>query len=143
MRALAFDMSVVAYRRTDTPSPLPEVAIVPEAHGPPVGLGSSGRRRAGYRGHPAPPRRSRFESIKPGVHLVNISRGALVDQDALLDALDDGRVAMATLDVTDPEPLTEDHRLYAHPRVRISPHVSWSAPKTPRRTMELFEENFR
>jgi len=142
-RALAFDMSVVAYRRTETPSPLPEVAIVPEltdllsvSDHLVVAAPATGDTR-----HLLDARA--FESIKPGVHLVNISRGALVDQDALLHALDDGRVAMATLDVTDPEPLTEGHRLYAHPRVRISPHVSWSAPETPRRTMELFEENFR
>ena len=81
--------------------------------------------------------------MRQGVHLVNISRGALVDQDALVEALDSGRVAMATLDVTDPEPLTEGHRLYSHPRARISPHVSWSSPETLRRSMELFEENFR
>ncbi len=43
--------------------------------------------------------------MKPGVHLVNIARGRFVDQDALRVALDDGRVAMATLDTVDPEPL--------------------------------------
>jgi len=142
-RALAFDMSVVAFRRTDTPSPLPEVTIVSELNdlvSVPDHLVVAAPATGDTR-HLIDART--FESMKTGVHLVNISRGALVDQDALLDALDDGRVAMATLDVTDPEPLTEGHRLYSHPRVRISPHVSWSAPETPRRTMELFEENFR
>jgi phosphoglycerate dehydrogenase-like enzyme len=64
--------------------------------------------------------------VKPGVHLVNIARGRLLDQTALLEALDAGRVGLATLDVTDPEPLPVGHRLYTHPRVRLSPHISWS-----------------
>jgi phosphoglycerate dehydrogenase-like enzyme len=67
--------------------------------------------------------------IKPGVHLVNVARGALVDQQALRAALDDGRVACASLDVVEPEPLPQGHWLYAHPRVRLSPHISWSAPQ--------------
>lgn len=81
--------------------------------------------------------------MKKGVHLVNIARGALVDQTALLEALDEGRVAMASLDVVDPEPLPADHPFYAHPRVRLTPHVSWSSPDTGRRTVEMFADNFR
>ncbi|MFT3964517.1 MAG: NAD(P)-dependent oxidoreductase [Sphingobium sp.] len=61
---------------------------------------------------------------KPGAHLINIARGSIVDQEALLAALDDGRIGFATLDVTDPEPLPAGHRLYAHPLVRITPHLS-------------------
>ncbi|HQY68902.1 MAG TPA: NAD(P)-dependent oxidoreductase [Pseudomonadales bacterium] len=67
--------------------------------------------------------------MKPGVHLVNVARGALVDQEALRVALDAGRVACASLDVAEPEPLPEGHWLYTHPRVRLSPHISWSAPQ--------------
>ena len=63
--------------------------------------------------------------MKPGVHLVNIASGSLVDQDALRVALDDGRVAMATLDTVDPEPLPAGHWMYEHPKVRLSAHVSW------------------
>jgi phosphoglycerate dehydrogenase-like enzyme len=81
--------------------------------------------------------------VKPGVHLVNIARGALVDQDALRDALDDGRVAMATLDTVEPEPLPEGHWLYAHPKVRLSAHVSWASPAGIDRTLEIFIENLR
>jgi phosphoglycerate dehydrogenase-like enzyme len=62
--------------------------------------------------------------VKPGVHIINIARGAVIDQDALLTALDDNRVGFASLDVTTPEPLPDGHPLYAHPRVNISPHVS-------------------
>jgi phosphoglycerate dehydrogenase-like enzyme len=65
----------------------------------------------------------------PGLHLVNVARGSLVDHDALRVALDDGRVGRATLDVTDPEPLPAGHWLYDHPHVRVSPHFSWSSPR--------------
>ncbi len=58
------------------------------------------------------------------LHLINIGRGTLVDQTALIAALDAGQLARATLDVTDPEPLPADHPLYSHPKVRISPHTS-------------------
>lgn len=63
-------------------------------------------------------------SAKPGLHLINIARGGLLDQDALLAALDSGHIGLASLDVTHPEPLPADHRLYSHPRVRLSPHTS-------------------
>ena len=78
-----------------------------------------------------------FAALKPGVHLVNVARGSLIDQDALLRALDDGRVAMASLDVVEPEPLPGGHPLYRHPSVRLSPHISWSSPRTVARTMSL------
>jgi phosphoglycerate dehydrogenase-like enzyme len=67
-----------------------------------------------------------FAHMKSGGHLVNVSRGGLVDQDALVAALDAGTLALATLDVTDPEPLPAGHPLYAHPKVRVSPHTSWA-----------------
>ena len=84
-----------------------------------------------------------FADMKPGVNLANVSRGTIVDQDALLAALDDGTVARANLDVTDPEPLPAGHPLYSHPRVRLTPHISWSSPDTMRRTIEMFAENLR
>jgi phosphoglycerate dehydrogenase-like enzyme len=61
---------------------------------------------------------------RPGAHIINIARGSVIDQDALVDALDGGRLDFATLDVTDPEPLPDGHALYTHPRVRLTPHVS-------------------
>jgi phosphoglycerate dehydrogenase-like enzyme len=63
-------------------------------------------------------------SAKPGLHLINIARGGLIDQEALLEALDNGQIGLASLDVTEPEPLPDGHPLYSHPRVRLSPHTS-------------------
>lgn len=80
---------------------------------------------------------------RPGLHLVNIARGPLIDQSALLQALDAGRLSRATLDVTDPEPLPDGHALYHHPRVRLTPHISWSAGGTTALTARKFVDNLR
>jgi phosphoglycerate dehydrogenase-like enzyme len=82
-----------------------------------------------------------FTSMKPGVHLVNIARGTLVDQDALRRALDDDRVAMATLDTVTPEPLPEDHWMFSHPKVRVTAHVSWASPHAWDRMLQSFADN--
>jgi phosphoglycerate dehydrogenase-like enzyme len=140
-RALAFEMEVLGLRRTDRPSHIPGVTV-----------GSDLDELLERSDHlvlaaPATAATARlldeetFAKVKPGVHLVNISRGTLIDQDALLGALDDGRVAMASLDVADPEPLPVGHPLYTHPRVHLSPHVSWSSPRTIIRTFEIFADN--
>lgn len=75
---------------------------------------------------------------KPNLHIVNVARGGLVDHQALITALTAGTIAAATLDVTDPEPLGDGHPLYAHPAVRISPHVAWSDPRTTDRLVSFF-----
>lgn len=61
---------------------------------------------------------------KPTAHIINIARGSVLDQEALLAALDAGKLGFATLDVTEPEPLPADHPLWRHPLVRLTPHVS-------------------
>jgi phosphoglycerate dehydrogenase-like enzyme len=78
---------------------------------------------------------------KPGLHIVNVARGSLVDQQALIDALDGGRVAAATLDVTDPEPLPAGHPLYTHPAVRLTPHSSWSSTGNSARLAQKVFDN--
>jgi len=62
-------------------------------------------------------------AARPGLHLINVARGALIAEAALLEALDAGRIAAATLDVTDPEPLPAGHPFYSHPAIRLTPHV--------------------
>jgi D-3-phosphoglycerate dehydrogenase len=57
--------------------------------------------------------------------LVNTSRGGLVDLDAVLRALDDGRLGGVALDVTDPEPLPGDHPLRTHPLAIVTPHMAF------------------
>jgi len=65
---------------------------------------------------------------KPGLHLVNVARGKLIDEASLLDSLNHGRIAAATLDVTAPEPPPAGHPFYTHPKIRLTPHISWSGP---------------
>jgi glyoxylate/hydroxypyruvate reductase A len=65
-----------------------------------------------------------FQRLPRGAQLVHVGRGAQLVSNDLLDALDDGRITEAALDVTDPEPLPSGHPLWAHPRVRITPHIA-------------------
>jgi phosphoglycerate dehydrogenase-like enzyme len=81
--------------------------------------------------------------MKPGVHIVNVARGPVLDQAALLDALESGQVGGASLDVTDPEPLPDGHPLYHHPRVSITPHCSWSNRENSERVAKHFAANIQ
>jgi phosphoglycerate dehydrogenase-like enzyme len=65
-----------------------------------------------------------FAAMRPGAIFVNTARGGLVDQDALLAAVDSGHLFAAGLDVTDPEPLPVGHPLLDHPHVIVTPHVA-------------------
>jgi phosphoglycerate dehydrogenase-like enzyme len=67
---------------------------------------------------------ARLSSIKPGAVFYNIGRGSTVDQTALLETLRSGRLAAAWLDVTEPEPLPDDHPLWNEPRCYITPHTA-------------------
>ena len=78
---------------------------------------------------------------KPGAVILNPGRGALIDDDALLDALDAGQVGHATLDVFRVEPLPQDHPFWAHPRVTVTPHIA--ADTRPDTSSEVIAENIR
>jgi phosphoglycerate dehydrogenase-like enzyme len=140
-RALAFDMRVKALRRTDAPSPVEGVEVVRSmadlvAAADHLVLAAPATTKTAHLVNA-----DVLAQVKPGLHLVNIARGALVDQDALRAALDDGRVAMATLDTVDPEPLPAGHWLYEHPQVRVSAHVSWYEPEIQKVALDIFVDN--
>jgi phosphoglycerate dehydrogenase-like enzyme len=74
--------------------------------------------------------------MRQGGYLINCARGSLVDQHALLNALETGHVAGAGLDVTEPEPLPEGHPLLVHPRALVTPHIASSTSAGRRRLYE-------
>jgi phosphoglycerate dehydrogenase-like enzyme len=79
--------------------------------------------------------------MKPNAVLVNAARGGVVDEDALLAALRQDRIAFAALDVFATEPLPADNPLWTHPRVLVSPHVAGFAPDYHERVGNLFRTN--
>jgi phosphoglycerate dehydrogenase-like enzyme len=81
--------------------------------------------------------------MKKTAWIVNIARGAIVDEDALVDALREGRLGGAGLDAFSTEPLPADHPLWTLENVIISPHSSNSSPHVRERTVALFKENLR
>lgn len=83
----------------------------------------------------------RLRKMKPEAFLVNIGRGALVDQEALIKALKEGWIGGAGLDVTTPEPLPQDSPLWELPNVILTPHVSGSSPSNDQRRMGIFLRN--
>jgi glyoxylate/hydroxypyruvate reductase len=84
---------------------------------------------------------ARLARLPAGARLINPGRGTLVDDTALLDALDAGRVAHATLDVFRTEPLPPDHPYWSHPRVTVTPHVA--AETRPETASLAVAENIR
>ena len=71
-----------------------------------------------------------FAAMKDGVRFVNISRGKVVDTDALYNALKNGKVAAAGLDVTEPEPLPGEHPLLMLPNITVTPHIASATEET-------------
>lgn len=83
-----------------------------------------------------------FDAVKPGALFVNVARGASVVTDDLVAALEDGRIAGAGLDVTEPEPLPSDHVLWRMDNVIITPHVAGAGSERDHYPV-VFEENVR
>lgn len=82
-----------------------------------------------------------FNAMKPGTIVVNVGRGTVIDEDALLEALNNGQVSYACLDVFAVEPLPEASPLWEHPRVMVSPHTSALSSAENRLIAERFMEN--
>ena len=77
-------------------------------------------------------------AMKPSAWLVNVARGALVDEDALVAALDAGRLGGAVLDAFVTEPLPDGHPLWGRDNVIVIPHHTWSSPRSAERAERLF-----
>jgi phosphoglycerate dehydrogenase-like enzyme len=82
-----------------------------------------------------------FAKMKKSAYLVNVARGQVIHTDDLIVALQNGQIAGAGLDVAPEEPLPIAHPLWNAPNVWITPHISYSSPKTRGRMMDMFIQN--
>ena len=78
---------------------------------------------------------------KKKTFMINVGRGPHINTDALVSALEAGKIRGAALDVTDPEPLPPEHPLWKAPNVFITPHVSWQTQHYFTRVMDIVEQN--
>ena len=85
--------------------------------------------------------RARLFAMRPGSVLINVARGRLIDEEAMLDALDSGPLRGAGLDVFSKEPLPAGHPFYSHPKVLMTPHVSATTRRFWERETELITDN--
>ena len=141
-RARAFGAGVIGCRRRPGPDDPTDRTVTPDRLPEVVGLADVVVLAA-----PATPETTDLvdadflAGMKEGSVLVNVSRGSLVDEDALLAALDRGVPAAAVLDVFRTEPLPDDHPFWTHPSVRITPHNSAGGVGRLQRQADLFAEN--
>ena len=84
---------------------------------------------------------SAIEKMKPTAFLINTSRGALIDEPALIAALKAGRIAGAGLDVQETEPPAEDNPLYTMENVILTPHMGWKGYETRQRLLSIIRED--
>ncbi len=81
--------------------------------------------------------------MKPGAYLINIARGAIIDEPALIEALRANRIAGAALDVFDTEPLPDSSLFWTMENVLMTPHISGVTPNYQSRVADIFIENYR
>ena len=87
--------------------------------------------------------RERLKLMKPSAFLINTSRGPLVDEQALVEALDSGLIAGAGLDVLEQEPPAADNPLFAARNCYITPHIAWATASARERLMRIVVENVK
>ncbi len=138
----AFGMRVIGIKRTVVAS----AAEADEIVGPEDRRDAFSRSRLIMAVLPGTPETHRFIgkeelAVMRGAFLLNAGRGSAVDTEALVDALRDGRVRGAGLDVTDPEPLPAGHPLWTMPNVVITPHYAGDHPGYWARAFDAFMEN--
>jgi phosphoglycerate dehydrogenase-like enzyme len=144
-RAQAFGMHVLATRRSGGPGAtapnVDEVLPTAELHA------MLGRADAVAAAVPETPETiglmdaAAFSAMKPGAFFCNVGRGSLVDEKALIGALETGHLAAAALDVASQEPLPADHPLWDAPNLFLSPHVSTSPSALFPNLHRMFREN--
>lgn len=84
-----------------------------------------------------------IQAMKPGSFLINVGRGGIVDEDALLDALESGKIAGAAMDVFATEPLPANHPLWKAPNFVLTPHISGNTGDYDEKAAAVFEDNLR
>jgi phosphoglycerate dehydrogenase-like enzyme len=144
LRARAFDIQVWGVRRS--PQPLPGFeqvvgvnewrSLLPEADYVVVATPLTPETRGMIDA-------DALRSMKSSAYLINIARGAIVDETALLAALKEGWIAGAGLDTFSTEPLPSDSPFWSLPNVFITPHCSAATPQTNQRIVDLFFDNLR
>jgi phosphoglycerate dehydrogenase-like enzyme len=142
LRARAFGARVVGCRRQPSPTDPTDGTVTPDQLHTVLGLADVVVLAA-----PATPETTdlvdaAFLALMPAESLlVNVARGALVDERALLESLDSGHLRAAILDVFREEPMPPDHPFWTHPSVRVSPHNAAGGIGRLRRQADLFGEN--
>jgi phosphoglycerate dehydrogenase-like enzyme len=141
----ALGMRTVGFRRTEGPPP----EWVDEVHGPQRLAELAGRADAMVVSLPLTEQtagmvdRATIESLSANCIFVNVGRGGVVDEPALVDALRDRRIAGAVLDVFATEPLPADSPLWTLPNVLVTPHAAALSARENERIVELFVDNLR
>lgn len=87
--------------------------------------------------------KAEFAKMKEGAYFINTARGGVINETALREALESGRLSGAAIDVLTTEPMSKDCVLLGAPNITITPHIAWAALETRRRVVDIVVENIR
>jgi phosphoglycerate dehydrogenase-like enzyme len=144
LRAKSFGMRVLGSRRRPRPTPNVDVVVgedgwrdlLPEADFVVIAAPLTEQTRGMVDAEA-------FARMRPDAYFINVARGQIVDGDALLAALRGGEIAGAAIDTPPIEPLPPDHPLWDAPNTWVTPHISYSSPRTRGRMIDIYIENLR